>query len=62
MEVLEKQKVFIPQQKNNLSFIVNSDIELLEKLRESEENYKKNGISYSVLECYNQHTDLINKY
>ena len=62
MEVLEKEKVFISQNETNLSFVINNDIELLKKLRESEEDYKRNGISYSVLECYNEHTNLINNY
>jgi hypothetical protein len=42
MEVLEKNKVFSFKQKNNVSFVIKNDIELLEKLRESENDFNNN--------------------
>jgi hypothetical protein len=34
----------------------------LEKLRESENDFNNNWISYSVDECYYEHTNLIDNY
>ena len=45
-----------------MSFVVNNDIELLEKVRESENNYRKNGISYTFEESLYEHTNLINRF
>jgi len=63
MEILEKERVSLwTYRKSDMSFVINNDIELLEKLKQSEKNYQKNWVSYSIIECYNEHTDLINNY
>ena len=46
--------------KNNRKNIINSDSEILNKLKESENNYKKNWISYSFEESYEKWINFIN--
>jgi len=43
------------------NFMVDSDLEILSKLQESEDNYKKTGISYTFEESYKKWLDFINK-
>ena len=53
MKVLEKKEI---------SFLVKNDLEILSKLNEAKKEYESNNLSYSTIECYNEHTNLINNY
>jgi 3-methyladenine DNA glycosylase AlkC len=57
MQIVKKENVKI-----NIGFVVNSDLDILEKLRSSKEKYIKNNISYSVNSCYEEHSKLVDNY